>query len=73
MQSCLYCKESIDGHSTFLIKVEFPLKSGEIEIRDIGVACDRCIIDEGKPLVMHYEHAQEKRDGLNLEPQIKSA
>ena len=73
MQTCLYCKESIEGHSTFLIKVEFPLKSGEIEIRDIGVACDRCIIDEGKPLIMHYEHDQEKQQRAVLNIRAKTA
>lgn len=52
MQSCLYCNQSIAGHTSFLIKVEFPQKDGEIEIRDIGLACDKCIIDEGKPLIM---------------------
>lgn len=63
MQCCLYCKEPINGHTSYLVKVEFPLKTGEIELRDIGLACDKCIIDEGKPLVMHCDDDVKKKEG----------
>ncbi len=58
---CVYCKKDLTSdHEKYLVRVEFPLRTGEIELRDVGLACTHCIIDKQCPLIMECELKTER-------------